>query len=144
MMAYEGRPAWNELTRRNTLGLLVGAGAAWALGCDGTSLVSGTDGAAGTGATDGGTCAVTPEGEIGPYFVDDSDARFNRSNLLSNIDGTSAQTGIALTLTLTVLDSEQSCAPYANAQVDIWHCNSSGIYSDEASESSSTQSWLRG
>lgn len=29
-------------------------------------------------------------------------------------------------------------------QVDIWHCNASGVYSAEASENTSTQSWLRG
>jgi hypothetical protein len=32
---------------------------------------------------------VTPEGEIGPYFADDSAAGFNRSNIVSNLDGSS-------------------------------------------------------
>ena len=58
--------------------------------------------------------------------------------------GTSAQTGVGLTLTVTVLDSGTGCAPYQNAQVDIWHCNAAGIYSDQASENTSTESWLRG
>ncbi len=45
---------------------------------------------------------------------------------------------------MTVLDGEKSCAPYVGAQIDIWHCNASGIYSDEASENSTTETWLRG
>jgi protocatechuate 3,4-dioxygenase beta subunit len=96
------------------------------------------------GGADGAACAVTPEGEIGPYFADDSAAGFNRSNILANIDATSVQTGIPLTLTVTVKDSATGCAPYANAQVDIWHCNAAGVYSDQASESTSTETWLRG
>src|ERR1700750_1790356 len=31
-----------------------------------------------------------------------------------------------------------------NVQVDIWHCNAKGVYSAEASESTTGQSWLRG
>jgi len=85
-----------------------------------------------------------PEGEIGPYFSDDSDARFNRSNILSNLDGSSTQVGIGLTLTVTVLDVVSACAPYANAQVDIWHCNSAGVYSGQAAENTTTETWLRG
>jgi len=102
------------------------------------------DATTGDASGDSGACEVTPEGEIGPYFADDSDSRFNRSNILSNLDGTNTQTGIPLTLTVTVVDTENACAPYASAQVDIWHCNSAGIYSDEASESSTSETWLRG
>ena len=31
-----------------------------------------------------------------------------------------------------------------NVQVDIWHCNASGLYSAEASEKTSGENWLRG
>jgi protocatechuate 3,4-dioxygenase beta subunit len=103
------------------------------------------EGSPGTeGGTDAGACTVTPEGEIGPYFADDSAAGFNRSNILTNLDGTNAQTGIPLTLDLTILDSGQDCAPYVDAQVDIWHCNAAGVYSDQASEDTSAEQWLRG
>jgi len=121
----------DDLSRRRALGLIAGADAA--------ADASGVD-----GAGDGAACEVTPEGEIGPYFSDDSDARFNRSNILSNLDGSSTQVGVGLTLTVTVLDVENACAPYANAQVDIWHCNSAGVYSDQASDSTTTETWLRG
>lgn len=110
---------------------------------DVSSDAPGEASAAVEGAADA-ECAVTPEGEIGPYFADDSDPRFNRSNILSNLDGSNTQTGIPLTLTITVLDAEKGCAPYANAQVDIWHCNAAGIYSDQSVESTLSQTWLRG
>jgi len=125
----------------------VGASATIVLGCAGSDSDSGGTSNGDTGGTTdtgSGTCASTNEGEIGPYFADDSDPRFNRSNILPNVDGTEAQTGIPLTLTITVLDGEQGCAPYPGAQIDVWHCNASGVYSDEDAESTSTKSWLRG
>ena len=146
-----------EVSRRNALGILATVSAALAFGCSGTEASeSGEDGgASGAGSDagangdsgtsgDGGECAITPEGEIGPYFSDDSDSRFNRTNITANLDGTSVQEGIPLTLTVTVIDVGAGCVPYANAQVDIWHCNSSGVYSDQASESTTTEQWLRG
>jgi protocatechuate 3,4-dioxygenase beta subunit len=145
-----------EVTRRHALGILASVSAALALGCSGTTEASesssgdagaGTDGAAGSDAstgTDGGECAVTPEGEIGPYFSDDSDSRFNRTNITANLDGSNIQEGIPFTLTITVIDVDAGCVPYANAQVDIWHCNTAGIYSDQAAESTTTEQWLRG
>jgi protocatechuate 3,4-dioxygenase beta subunit len=149
-----------ELSRRGLLAVLAGSGAALALGC-GSSAANGTGGtggggAAGTGSAGGGTttststgtgtasCEVTPEGEIGPYFADDSAAGFNRSDILSNLDGTSTQTGVLLTLLVTVVDTEKGCAPVEGAQIDIWHCNASGVYSDISSESTSSDQWLRG
>ncbi len=84
------------------------------------------------------------EGEEGPYFVDDSATGYNRSNILSNLDGTETQTGVPFALTLYVYDAKNNCAAMQNVQVDIWHCNAAGIYSAESSESTSTKSWLRG
>jgi protocatechuate 3,4-dioxygenase beta subunit len=95
-----------------------------------------------TGST---TCASeTLEGEEGPYFVDDSATGYNRSNILSNLDGSDTQTGVPFALTVYVYDTENSCAAMQNVQVDIWHCNPEGIYSAESSESTSSLSWLRG
>jgi protocatechuate 3,4-dioxygenase beta subunit len=95
-------------------------------------------------ATTSTACSATLEGEEGPYFVDDSASGYLRSNILSNLDGTSTQTGIPLTLTVYVYDSEKSCAAMQGVQVDIWHCNASGIYSAESVEATVGQSWLRG
>lgn len=89
-------------------------------------------------------CSATLEGEEGPYFVDDSASGYLRSNILSNLDGTETQTGIPLTLTIYVYDSKNSCAAMQGVQVDIWNCNAAGVYSAEAAESTTGQSWLRG
>jgi protocatechuate 3,4-dioxygenase beta subunit len=140
------------LGRRRALGFFASAGAAFAFGCSGSSeddtaaddADSGGDVDAGSASAEAGDCTATPEGEIGPYFADDSDARFERSNILSNLDGTSTQTGVPLTLTVFVLDAQNACAAYVGAQVDIWHCNSEGVYSDEASQSTTSERWLRG
>lgn len=90
------------------------------------------------------SCAESLEGEEGPYFVDDSASGYLRTNILSNLDGSSTQDGVPLTLTIYVFDSEKSCAPMQGVQVDIWHCNAKGIYSAESSESTVGESWLRG
>ncbi len=70
--------------------------------------------------------------EVGPYFTDDSATGYNRSNILANLDGTDAQIGIPLTL--YVYDSENANSALAGAQVDIWHCNAVGVYSNESVE----------
>ncbi len=86
----------------------------------------------------------TLEGEEGPYFVDDSASGYNRSNILSNLDGTETQTGVPFALTLYVYDAKNNCAAMQNVQIDIWHCNASGVYSAENSENTTGKSWLRG
>lgn len=143
----DGKP--KDLSRRTALGMIGGTlGALVVAGCGGGSSTSasGTTSTA-TGTTTGTTTtahAVTPEGEIGPYFTDDSAAAYNRSDIRANIDGSSVQTGIPLMLKVNVYDSEASSAAYTGAQVDIWHCNALGVYSNEASEGTSGQTWLRG
>jgi protocatechuate 3,4-dioxygenase beta subunit len=54
------------------------------------------------------------------------------------------QSGIPFTLSIYIYDSQKSCAAMANVQVDIWHCNASGIYSAEDVEDTSGETWLRG
>lgn len=136
--------------RRRALTLLGAAGGGFLLvRCSGggsSALPASAATAVPTSASGSSTaaCAVTPEGEIGPYFADDSAAGFNRGNLLANIDGTQTQTGVPLSLTVVVRDAQKSCAAVAGAQVDIWHCNASGVYSDEGVESTTGLTWLRG
>ena len=159
-MSTDGVGKDDELTRRAALGALAYAGLAMSCGSSGkgsarasdaghgdasrkdASAETGADG--GTQAVDAGACEVTPEGEIGPYFADDSAAGFDRSSVTSNLDGTSTQVGVPLTLVVTVLDAKKSCTPYVGAQIDIWHCNASGVYSDIAAEGTSSEQWLRG
>lgn len=94
--------------------------------------------------TGSGSCSQSLEGEEGPFFVDDSATGYNRSNIVSNLDGSNTQSGIPFVLTLYVCDGKNSCAAMQSVQVDIWQCNAAGVYSAESSESTVGQSWLRG
>jgi protocatechuate 3,4-dioxygenase beta subunit len=143
-------PSARALSRISALRLLGASGGGLLLAhCGGGSSSALPATAAAATATPSSTtgsssCAVTPEGEIGPYFADDSAAGFNRSNIVSNIDGTNVQQGVSLGLSIYVRDSQKSCAAMAGVQIDIWHCNAYGVYSDESNQSTSGQTWLRG
>jgi protocatechuate 3,4-dioxygenase beta subunit len=140
MMAFEGED--KDISRRQAISLLAVAGAGVMLGCGGAAKTSTTT--TSTTTTANASCTVTPEGEEGPYFVDDSTTGFSRSDIRPNLDGSNVQSGIPLTLSIYTYDSENSCAAMANVQVDIWHCNGSGIYSAEDVEDSSGETWLHG
>ena len=132
-----------ELSRRQAIGILAVAGAGAILGCGGGTKTTAST-TTSTTTTANSSCTVTPEGEEGPYFVDDSAAGFARSDIRSNLDGSNTQSGIPLTLSVSVYDSENGCVAMPNVQVDIWHCNASGVYSAEDVEDTSGETWLRG
>ncbi|HEX4338675.1 MAG TPA: hypothetical protein VH062_22370 [Polyangiaceae bacterium] len=98
-------------------------------GAGGATTSSGTGGST-TAANDAGgadDCTVTPEETAGPYpdkvgMLQDSE--YFRS------DVTEGKTGLPLTLTLTVSNTNDSCAPLANAAIEIWHCDADGNYSE--------------
>lgn len=73
-------------------------------------------------------CVVRPELTEGPYFVDEM---LNRSDIRSDpSDGATSQ-GAQLDLTFNVTQvGANGCVPLPNAQVDIWHCDANGVYSD--------------
>ena len=88
-----------------------------------------------TASTDGGTttdsgsgtCSTIASETGGPYPDIDgmiSNTTYQRSNIAET------QTGTALTFTLTLLDSGNSCAAIAGARVMVWHCNKDGVYSE--------------
>jgi protocatechuate 3,4-dioxygenase beta subunit len=79
-------------------------------------------------------CALTAEQEEGPFYVD--------LDLLRS-DVREDQSGIPLTLSMTVLDTN-TCQPIPNAAVDIWSANALGVYSAEAQQGSSGETFLRG
>lgn len=79
-------------------------------------------------------CILTPSAVEGPFYVD--------ANLLRS-DITEGQAGAPLILALKVV-REGTCAPIANAVVDIWHANAAGAYSAEASEGTADETFLRG
>jgi protocatechuate 3,4-dioxygenase beta subunit len=88
----------------------------------------------------GGGCVVRPEMTEGPYFVDE---KLNRSDIRSDPSDNSVQEGVPLLLTFSVSSiANNTCSPLANAQIDVWHCNALGVYSDVSG--SQGKKFLRG
>lgn len=85
-------------------------------------------------------CVVRPEMTEGPYFVDEM---LNRSDIRSDpMDGAISQ-GAPLELTFNVSQiNTNGCMALPNAQVDIWHCDAFGVYSDV--ENAQGKKFLRG
>jgi protocatechuate 3,4-dioxygenase beta subunit len=97
--------------------------------------------------TSAATCVVRPELTEGPYFVDEG---LNRSDIRVEPSDGSVKEGSPLELTFNVsqIASGACGASLAGAQVDVWHCDALGIYSDVSDRSfpSSTvgETFLRG
>jgi protocatechuate 3,4-dioxygenase beta subunit len=72
-------------------------------------------------------CVGRPEQTEGPYFLD---TRLNRSDIRSDPADGSMVDGIPLLLEFRVAQiTDKGCAPLAGAVVDVWHCDSRGVYS---------------
>lgn len=148
------------LSRRRSLGVLLGAGTAAALaactpGMAGgsaspsstatttASAAEGTTAAASPSATSTVTrafaeCGVEiPEETLGPYPGDGSNgpnvleaSGVVRRDIRSSFGtSTTKAEGVPLTVTLTLLDNANGCAPLAGAAVYAWHCDKDGKYS---------------
>jgi protocatechuate 3,4-dioxygenase beta subunit len=102
-----------------------------------------------------GACLVDPTETAGPYPADGSNAsNGSTSNVLtasgvirsdirsSFLNGsTTTVPGVALQLTLTIVNVNAACAPLAGYLVYLWHCDAQGRYS---LYDVPTESWLRG
>ncbi|MBF9142005.1 dioxygenase family protein [Hymenobacter properus] len=90
-----------------------------------TASTSGTSGTTGTtGSSSGsGSCAVAPTETEGP-FPTKTPSSYVRTDI------TDGKTGYALTISITVNNSNANCAALAGALVDIWHCDAEGNYSE--------------
>ncbi len=89
-------------------------------------------------------CIARPEQTEGPYFVDE---RLNRSDIRTDPADGRLKPGIPLALTVQVMRLTSGvCRPLPDAQVDIWHCDAKGIYSDVRDSDFNTigQKFLRG
>jgi protocatechuate 3,4-dioxygenase beta subunit len=115
-----------RLTRRQSLGALGLAGAGLLLG----RAASGDAPAQALAAS----CTLTPAQEEGPFYVDLGRVR---SSIVGN------RKGVPFDLRITVVDAG-TCKPISGAAVDIWHADAVGRYSDESSNGTAGQTWLRG
>lgn len=122
----------SKLGRREALAILGAAGAAFVAGCSTPSEPT-TSGGTSTGGSTNAACAVTPSETVGPFpSLTDlvrSDIREGRS-------------GATLTLTLTIVNASQDCAPLQNVEVEIWQCDAAGNYSQYGTQAA--QTFLRG
>ena len=120
-MTHEDRPAGRLLSRREVVAFLGATGAAWLLA--GTLIPRRA-----LAGLSGPSCVVRPEQTEGPYFVDE---RLNRSDIRSDPADGRVRPGTPLALTLAISRlSAGDCLPLPGAQVDIWHCDALGVYSD--------------
>jgi protocatechuate 3,4-dioxygenase beta subunit len=150
-----------QLQRRRLLGLVMSAGATALLtacggGSSGATASSGTNTNTNTSATGSGSCTAYSSETNGPYPSDGSNTvNGSVSNVLTQsgvvrndirssfggLSGTAA--GVPLTLTLTLMNSNNSCSVLSGAAVYIWHCTADGLYSLYSS-GAQNQNYLRG
>ena len=142
----ETKMSSTKLPRRAAMMRLAGAAsaaaAAWACGGGDTptspsattTTTTGTTDAAGTGTVStNGQCATTPSETAGPF---PSTVSIIRSDIREN------RQGVPLSLAIKVVNVNSGCAPVTGANVEIWHCDVAGNYSEYGSQT--TQTYLRG
>ena len=90
-------------------------------------------------------CVVQPQQTEGPYFVD---GKLLRSDIRSDPATGAVKPGAPLALAVLVseVNSGGTCTPIRNAQVDLWQCDATGVYSDVKDPNFDTvgQKFLRG
>ncbi|TKB65993.1 MAG: twin-arginine translocation pathway signal protein [Nitrospira sp.] len=125
------------LSRRQGLILLGATGVGWMLGDRLTTNSS-------VASPPQALCVLRPEQTEGPYFVDE---RLHRMDIRSDpTDGrVTPGTQLALTFHISRVRAGE-CHPLPNAQVDVWHCDAMGVYSDVRDPGFSTvgRKFLRG
>jgi protocatechuate 3,4-dioxygenase beta subunit len=109
------------LSRREALILAGATGAIW--------LMNGTQSLAHAASdTPHSLCIVRPEQTEGPYFLDE---RLHRTDIRSDPTNGTITPGTPLALAFQVSHVRAgACHPLQGAQVDVWHCDAAGIYSD--------------
>ncbi|MFC4311144.1 intradiol ring-cleavage dioxygenase [Steroidobacter flavus] len=158
--------------RRRVLGMMLSGSALLMAGCGGddssgsTTTASSTSDSSsgsssgststGTGSTTSGTCTAAAEETEGPYPSDGSNTVSGQvSNVLSesgvvrgdirnSFGGSSGvAAGVPLTLTLTLLNSNNLCQALSGYAIYLWHCTRDGNYSLYSS-SVRDENYLRG
>lgn len=137
-------PVGKILSRREVLRLFGGTSAALALAAcvpvattstasptataAAVVLPTATATAASAAASEPIACVVRPAMTEGPYFVDEM---LDRSDIRVDTADGSISEGALLNLAFRVQQIDGSgCTPLAGVQVDVWHCDAEGVYSD--------------
>lgn len=106
------------------------------------------------------SCVLTPEVTEGPYcmLAPSEPAYISELTIIADVGGefirknvTEGQSGVDIVLDYQVIDVD-TCNPVPNVYVEIWHCNSTGIYSgvvadgngDSSDEHNINNTFLRG
>ncbi|MEH3034880.1 MAG: intradiol ring-cleavage dioxygenase [Sphingomonas adhaesiva] len=105
----------------------------------------------GTSAT---ACVADPAETAGPYPGDGTNSASGSTSNILTVDGvvrrdirasfissTTVATGVQLTITLTLVNVNSSCAPLAGYAIYLWHCDRQGRYS---LYTAAAESYLRG
>jgi protocatechuate 3,4-dioxygenase beta subunit len=114
-----------RIGRREAIGVIGAASAAVALGC--------SDSPTSPTTTTNAACAVTPTETAGP---------FPSLTSLFRSDIREGKAGTVLALTVKVVNVNSNCAGVASANVEIWHVDASGNYSQYGTQAA--QTFLRG
>lgn len=136
-MREEDTPTQQRFSRREALVLAGVTGAIWLMNGTRSRTQAASD-------THQSLCVVRPEQTEGPYFVDE---RLHRMDIRSDPSNGKTKPGTQLALTFHISRVRTGeCHPLPDAQVDVWHCDAMGVYSDVRDPGFSTvgQKFLRG
>lgn len=132
-MNQDDAPIGRILSRREVLALFGAGGAATLLSACAPIAPNGGQAGSSTAATTASShiptrCVVRPALTEGPLFVDEE---LNRSDIRLDPSNGQVSEGVQLDLSFRVSKVDAStCIPLAGIQVDVWHCDANGIYSD--------------
>lgn len=143
--------------RRRVLGMMLSGSALLIAGCNGddssssstSSTTGSSDSSSGSGSSSSGStgstsssCTAAASETNGPYPSDGSntingqvsnvltESGVVRSDIRSSFgSSTTVAPGVPLMLTLTLLNSNNLCAPLAGYAIYMWHCTRDGLYS---------------
>ncbi|MCT1615974.1 3,4-dioxygenase subunit beta [Kocuria marina] len=147
------------LNRRRALGILgAGSGVMLLAACGGNSTAGSQGGATSStpaSASPSPTATRTystemPQETAGPYPGDGSNGQdvlevsgVERRDITTSIGGGAAVDGVAMTLTMNIVDMVKDNRPMTGAAVYVWHCDPDGNYS-MYSDGVTQETYLRG
>lgn len=133
-MRKDQLPTYTPINRRQTLLVLGGAGASLLIAANARDSLA--------RAQTTFDCILSPEMTEGPYWVDE---KLNRSDIRNDLSSGTIKAGVLLTLSITVHSvTSTACGLLPGAQVDIWHCDAGGLYSNVSANNTVGQNFLRG